>query len=159
MKEEKKHKLLAILRKDFELAYLFSSHLEKNNLYMYPWSFRNGRYVEQISYTLSLIVSYSRPFSIPKYSDGVLPLCSYDSTEIGLHKKILDFRNEIYAHSDHRRYSFQYFTDTDFYNIEGIPMMRMERSENIALRKMMRKVMKNVKGEEVRLRRILYLKN
>ena len=159
MNDTKKQKFFAVSIRDLQLAYTFSSHLQANNLFMFPWSYRNTRYTEQTSFTLSLVVSYSRPFSIDKYAQEIGKFCLFTPAQNILHKKILDFRNQIYAHSDLRHYDFKYFTETEFYNVEQVPFMRIERKENVELRKMIRIILKHVKVEEVRLRKILYLNN
>lgn len=84
-------------------AISYGSHLLKKGWHFEPWDkkIRWPTYIQQAAFTTSLIISYSRPFTEsrgwPKFPKKLI---QHNEEQKALHKKIMNLRNEVYAHSD-----------------------------------------------------------
>ena len=102
------HKRLYISCEDLGIAFEFAEFLLKNKLNYYPCEKKGKIYVKQAAYTISLIVSYCRPFT---RSVGLPPITldfiKFTKRQLELHKKILNLRHQVYAHSDNAMYKVE----------------------------------------------------
>lgn len=146
-KKEKLHKRLYISNEDLRQAHGFAKYLLKKNLHYKPWEKRGDQYTIQVGLTSSLIVFYCRPFT---RSIGLpdLPneLMHYNSEELQLHKKILELRHQVYAHSDGDRYNVRPYAlnDISSTSIFSAPFYLLTREEVSIMDGMLSKLRKAV---------------
>ena len=82
--------------------------LLKKNMHGWPWSRRGTIYLQQKTFTTSLVVSYCRPFTRSKgWPNFPKEILNYDAGDWKLHESLLTTRHQIYAHSDSASYNFQ----------------------------------------------------
>lgn len=106
-------------------------------------------YVNHRAITTAIVVSYSRPFSSNKNSPSAtstLPLKvlrQYDPKERDLHKKIIEYRNQIYAHSEGEVWEIQ-LSKMDGSELVGTrvidPYVSFSKEEILLLLKMIDKI-------------------
>ena len=117
---------------DFSLAKQYAEHLLKKGWHAAPYERRGTIYMQQSAFTTALIVSYARPFTKskgwPKFPQEFI---AYDESANQLHKKIMDLRHQVYAHSDSTNYSIRPFkvSDSIISDIIAEPFRRLTANE------------------------------
>lgn len=115
---------------DMVYAGACARHIGKKEWFRFPWS-RGKIYFHQSAYITSLVVAYARPFTASR-SKPIFRLrdLGYSDTERALHEKLLDLRNQIYAHSDVGRWSVRPWKFDDFStSIVNQPVLRLDPDE------------------------------
>lgn len=126
---------LFVSRQDLGYASSCAAHLLKNGLHHKPWERRGGVYFRQSAFTTALIVSYARPFTKSRgWPNFPARLLTFSKDERGLHERLLDLRNQVYAHSDSNQYSIRPWRSGNFEtDIVGAPFRFLEKAEVTAL--------------------------
>ena len=93
---------------DFRLARHHAEHLLKKKWHKSFPEMRGEVYWHQAAYTSALVVAYGRPFT-KGYGWPRLPseLHAYDAVEVELHKRMIEKRDKMYAHTDSATYHAQ----------------------------------------------------
>jgi hypothetical protein len=91
---------LYVSANDISLARQWAEHLQKKKWYRRPWS-RGKIYLHQSAYVTAIVVAYGRVFA-PGRGQFNFPerLIPYDVAEWDLHKRLLELRHSVHAHSD-----------------------------------------------------------
>jgi len=109
---KKQIKRILISREDILEAAVCAHQLLKHQYYKPDYldrgdEFENtDEYINMKALTTTLVVAYSRPFTRNEGDNSAIStlpekiLKSFNSSEIDLHKKILNLRNKAFAHSD-----------------------------------------------------------
>lgn len=109
------HKRLFISIEDLRLASYFAHFLMTKRLHYHQWEKRGRVYERQAAFTISLVISYCRPFTnsrgLPIIPNRLMP---FTSLQHKLHSKILSLRHQLYAHSDGNKYKVTPVGDTLF---------------------------------------------
>ena len=85
---------------DIVVARRWAEHIQKKNWFRQPWS-RGTIYLHQSAYVTALVVAYGRVFEVGRGGfDFPKRLIPYDAAERDLHKRLLELRNKVHAHSD-----------------------------------------------------------
>ena len=94
--------LLHVAEEDLCQASYFAAHILKKGWHFEPWEKRWTVYMQQAAFTTALAAAYSGPFTEsrgwPKFPMRLL--AELDAEQRHLHKRVLELRNRIYAHSD-----------------------------------------------------------
>lgn len=95
-------RLLYASRLDLSHAAFYADCLRENGLCYEPWEVAWHDYLHQGAYVTALVISYCRPFTesrgrlrFPKKILRVL-----NDEQKAMHHKLLDLRNNVYAHTD-----------------------------------------------------------
>jgi len=92
---------LHVAQEDLRQAAYFAEYILKKGWHSPPWERRWTTYMQQSAYITALVVAYARPFTEsrgwPKLPKRLL---TYTAEQKFLHKRVMELRNEIYAHSD-----------------------------------------------------------
>jgi len=85
---------------DLKMAREWAEHIQKRKLFRNPWS-RGKVYLRQAAYVTALVVAYGRVFAVGR-GGFKLPkrLIPYETEEWDLHRRLLELRNKVHAHSD-----------------------------------------------------------
>jgi hypothetical protein len=100
------YKRLYVYKHDFYQVEFFAMHLLKKNWHFDEWDsrIRQPTYMQQAAFTTALVTAYGRPFSgsngFPTIS---MKLLRYTAEQKALHFRLLDLRNNVYAHSNVER--------------------------------------------------------
>jgi hypothetical protein len=139
----KQYAVLHVALEDLRQASFFAKHLQKKRWHRDPWEGRWPTYMHQSSYTTSLVVSYSRPFT-PTRQGFKFPqklLRVYNEEDVGLHWKILTLRNTVYAHTDLDLRSIRPIKIGKHTSaIEYLPPMKLFESEVIQILNMIQSI-------------------
>ena len=99
---------LYVSGRDIAFAQQCAALILKKSWHCKPWERRGSVYFQQSVYVTALVVSYGRAFTKskgwPQLTEGRL---GYSRAEKKLHKKLLELRNKVYAHSDSEKYSIR----------------------------------------------------
>lgn len=133
--------LLHVAEDDLRQASFFAAHILKKGWHFEPWEKRLTVYMQQAAFTTALAIAYSRPFTEsrgwPKFPMRLL--VSFNAEQRKLHKRVLELRNLIYAHSDvGGRVIRPVYFDGCPTAIEGLPAMRFTRDEITELQSMIK---------------------
>jgi len=155
-RDRRLHDRLYVSLKDIWFARQCAEVLVNKNWHKEPWEARQSGYMHQSAYTTALVIAYSRPFT---KSDGwpAFPerlLRSYDTSDKFLHRRLLDLRDSVYAHSDSAHYRIMFWADSDgsVLPVERTPSMRIEAEEAAQFLRMTSKL---VKAVEERIQELL----
>lgn len=95
------YQLLHVALQDLRQAAFFADHLLTRGWHFEPWEAHWRTYNHQTAYMTAMVVAYCRPFTPsrgwPKFPAKLLRL---DAAQKQMHARLLDLRNEVYAHSD-----------------------------------------------------------
>ena len=132
------YQLLHVAQQDLSQAAFFADHLRRQGWHAEPWEVSWQDYLHQGAYMTSMVVAYARPFTEsrgwPKFPSRLLRL---DQEQKLLHKRLLQLRNEIYAHTDVAARKIRPIVfEGKPSAIEVLPPMRMSPSELLAVRKL-----------------------
>ena len=96
-----------------------------------PWERRGTIYQQQSAFTSALITAYGRPFTTSKgWPEIPRKLIPYDAEQMTLHRRLLDLRNKVYAHSDSESFSVRPWRSADFETtIIGAPPLRISKED------------------------------
>ncbi len=99
---------LHVYREDISVARQCAAFLQKKNWHSPPFYRRGGAFLQQVSFTTTLVVAYARPFCVGK-GNNQLPqrLIPYSPDELALHRQIISLRNKVYAHTDRDSYQIK----------------------------------------------------
>ena len=102
---------------------------------------RYSTYLHQSAYTTAFVVAYSRPFTETRRWPTIsLRLLALSVSEQALHRRLLDLRNTVYAHSDVGARNLRKFTMFgEPFAIQRVPSMHLELTELHAARAMLAK--------------------
>lgn len=150
---KKRHKRLYITLRDLYSAEKFADYILKKGLHHYPWERRGSVNTIQASFTCSLIVTYSRPFTRSRGLPALKPLGNlYNKTEAELHRKVIKLRHKVYAHSDSDSYKVEPFDiGGSIVTLERLPFFRLSKPDVSRLNRMIRKLIKHIKPCEYRV--------
>ncbi|SRR5258708_6678297 len=146
--------LLHVAEEDLRQASFFAAHILKKGWHYEPWEKRWTVYMQQVAFTTALATAYSRPFTEsrgwPKFPMRLL--AEFDSEQRKLHKRILQLRSLIYAHSDVnsraiRPVSFEGYPTA----IEALPPMRFTRDEITGLQSMIAVAQNSIQARKCEL--------
>ena len=131
--------LLHVAEEDLRQATFFAAHLLKKGWHFEPWERRWSLYMQQAAFTTALATAYSRPFTHsrgwPKFPMRLLT--EFDTGQQKLHKRVLDLRNRIYAHSDVGSRGIWPISFAGYPTaIELLPPMRFTRTEITTIQSM-----------------------
>lgn len=115
---------------DLTAASAWAAHLLKKKWFRKPWS-RGATYSHQSAYITSIVVAYGRVFANGRGGFGFpVRIVDYDATELDLHKRLLDMRHKVYAHSDLERWTVRPWQHEDFDTvILGQPIHLIEQED------------------------------
>lgn len=123
---------LYVSTQDLSCARSYAQHLIKKGWHSAPYERRGTVYMQQSAFTTALVVSYCRPFTRgkgwPQFPERFV---RYTVNEARLHRRILDLRHQVYAHSDSERYSIRPMklgADV-FSDIVGAPFLMLKKEE------------------------------
>jgi hypothetical protein len=147
--EKNLYKRLYISLEDFRHAFECANFILKKGWHFLPWEKRGSIYLQQSAFTSWLIVSYSRPFTcskgLPNFPKRLL---AYDEAENKMHEKILDFRHQVYAHSDGARYQIDPIRIAGQASaVIGVPFFKLTAEEIKRLQKMIKKTTTAIQSE------------
>lgn len=147
--EKKLYKRLYISLEDFRHAFGCANFILKKGWHFLPWEKRGSIYLQQSAFTSWLIVSYSRPFTrskgLPDFPHRVL---LYDAAENNMHEKMLDFRHQVYAHSDGARYQIDPMRIGGKASaVIGAPFFKLTAEEIKRLQEMIKKATTAIQSE------------
>lgn len=132
------YQLLHVAQQDLSQAAFFADHLRQQGWHAEPWEGSWQDYLHQGAYMTAMVVAYARPFTgsrgWPKFPARLLRL---DAEQKLLHERLLQLRNELYAHSDvaaRRARPIMFKGKPNA--IEALPPMRMSATELLAVRKL-----------------------
>ena len=93
---------------DFGQANFCARYLLKKGWHSKPWERRKTIYAQQTAFVTNLIIAYARPF-VESTGWPAFPskLTKFDAEQRGMHKRLLQMRHKIFAHSDSEHFSFQ----------------------------------------------------
>lgn len=128
---------------DIAFAQQCAEFILKKGWHCKPWERRGSVYFQQSVYVTALVVSYGRTFTKSKgWPSLQVELLGYSAAQMRLHKKLLELRHTVYAHSDSERYSIKPW------NIESIstdivsePLMMISPAEAKRFLKMTQKAL------------------
>jgi hypothetical protein len=117
---------------DLSSAKQYACHLLKKGWHSAPYERRGSIYMQQSAFTTSLVVSYARPFS-NSYGWPQFPeeFWQYSPQQNQLHQKLIELRDQVFAHSDKAQYKVLPFRmNADSVSaIEGVPFHRLSQDE------------------------------
>jgi hypothetical protein len=121
---------LSISRGDISTARSCAAFLKKKGWYTHPFLRRGSIWIQQISFTTTMIVAYTRPFSAGR-GNFHFPtrLLQYWPPELTLHDRLLALRNEVYAHSDANRHNVRVLKGDLFLSIRNITDVSFNHAE------------------------------
>jgi hypothetical protein len=116
---------------DFAQANFCAHYLLKKGWHSKPWERRGTIYMQQTAFVTSLVIAYTRPFVGSKgWPAFPSKLTEFDAGQRDIHKKILQMRHEIFAHSDSGHFSFRPVEIADFRTtIEQVPLAILSLDE------------------------------
>ena len=127
------YELLYVAKEDLGQASFYARYLLKKGWHFVPWETRRrwATYMQQSAYTTALVVAYSRPFvesrGWPKFPKRLM---RHSQNQKILHKKILDLRHQVYAHSDIGSRQIRPFKINGYPSaIEFLPAMRLTKEQ------------------------------
>ncbi|MBB4395066.1 hypothetical protein [Bradyrhizobium sp. ERR14] len=86
---------------DITIASSCAAFILKKGWHSYSFFRRGSVVIQQIAFTTTMIVAYARPFAGGRGNiDFPKRLLQYDEDEKALHARLLQLRNQEYAHSD-----------------------------------------------------------
>ncbi len=96
---------LHVSRSDISIARGCAFYIMRKKWHGNAFLRQGSVYLQQISFTTTMIVAYSRPFS-PGKGNISFParLLQYNDGEMSLHNRLLRLRRQEYAHSDSTTY-------------------------------------------------------
>lgn len=100
--------LYAASKYDFEQACFCARYLIKKGWHSEPWERRGTIYAQQTAFVTNLVIAYARPFT-KSQGWGIFPkkFGNFDNNQNKMHNKLIEMRNEIFAHSDKKHFSFE----------------------------------------------------
>jgi hypothetical protein len=116
--------------------------LLKNGWHHKPWERRGTVYLQQAAFTSALVTAYARPFTASKgWPTFPHELMNFDVEETALHKRMLDLRHSIYAHSVSKHYKVVPIREEGFSSdLLSEPWLLITAQEGALLQKMIVKL-------------------
>jgi hypothetical protein len=147
------YQLLHVAQQDLSQSAFFADHLLNKGWHFEPWEVAWQTYLHQGAYMTAMVIAYSRPFTESRgFSKFPNKLLQLDSKEKELHKRILDLRNEIYAHADVASRKIRPIIFNGSPNaIEALPPMSMSQSDMLEIRCLISKISISVKNRILEL--------
>lgn len=107
---------------DIGIARECADYLAKKGWFGLTLRRRGSTQIQQISFTTTLIVSYSRPFK-PGRGSIAFPtrLLKYDTEQKAFHDKLLNLRDKVHAHTDENSYEIRPYDNAFIKSIDRIP--------------------------------------
>lgn len=147
------YKRIAIAIQDLNYANHFILILQKNDLFSHQWERKWTVYHRQVAFTISMVVSYCRPFTkskgLPNIPKKLIP---FNRLQWKLHHKIIDNRNQLFAHSDGHRYEIKASTTFDIWKL---PSFRVNKTDAARLRTMINKLLKQFEKHQINFKATL----
>ncbi len=133
--------LLHVAEEDLRQASFFAAYILKKGWHFEPWEKRWTVYMQQAAFTTALAIAYSRPFTEsrgwPKFPMRLVT--AFNAEQRKLHKRILNLRSLIYAHSDVGSRAIRLVSIEGYPTaIEALPPMRFTRDEITELQSMIK---------------------
>lgn len=144
---------LDIACRDLNDAISYGSFILKKGWKAKPWS-RGSTYLQQSAFVTSMIVSYGRAFS-KSNGWGYLPKAvhaSFGPEEVSLHRRLLDDRNQLYAHSDSVHYPLKPWASDHHSDITRFQVREVPHGDILKLQEMCRKIISNCRAEQARIK-------
>jgi hypothetical protein len=141
--DAKLYSKLYVSSSDIAFAQYCATVILKKGWHSQPWQRRGTIYQQQAVFTTALVTAYVRPFTHSKgWPNLPSDLLTYDAQERALHKKLINLRHTVYAHSDSKNYSIRPWHTEDFStDIVGAPVMRITSEEATLFQVMTRKLL------------------
>lgn len=155
-RDRRLHDRLYVSLKDIWFSRQCAEVLVKKNWHKERWEARQSGYMHQSAYTTALVIAYSRPFTKskewPAFPERLLR--TYETSDMFLHRRLLDLRDSVYAHSDSARYRIMFWAEPDgsVMPLERTPSMRIDAEEAAQFLRMTAKL---VKATEERTQELL----
>lgn len=130
--KQRLYERLYVAAEDLGLARQYAQHLLKKGWHSAPWERRGSIYMQQSAFVTALVVSYARAFTKsygwPTLPESVLP---DNQGAKALHKRLMDLRHEVYAHSDSKHHKVQPWRidSKALTDIRGAPFWRFSKGE------------------------------
>jgi hypothetical protein len=94
---------LYISKEDLSMAAFSADHLLKKGWHFAPWEGRRrwSTYMQQPAFATAFVTAHARPFT-KSYGWPPFPksLVNYNDADWELHERLMQLRNQVYAHSD-----------------------------------------------------------
>lgn len=143
------YQLLHVAQQDLSQAAFFCDHLLHKGWTREPWEGTWQTYLHQSAYVTAMVVAYCRPFTVskgwPKFPTRLVRL---NPEEKALHDRLLDLRNEVYAHTDVASRAVRPITlNSRPTAVEVLPPMRFSVEELTAIRRIIRSTSLNIQAK------------
>jgi hypothetical protein len=144
--DEKLYSKLAVSGFDIGFARYCASVILKKGWHDEPWKRRGTIYQQQAAFTTALVTAYGRPFTQSKgWPSFPLKLIAYNAQEEALHKRLIQLRHTVYAHSDSASYSIRPWRSGEFStDIVGAPALRITAAEAKLFMRMTSKLLASI---------------
>jgi hypothetical protein len=145
--KQKQFERLLASKYDFQQAAFCANYLLKKGWHCMPWERRGSIYEQQTAFVTNLVVAYARPFTKSEgWPEFPMKLVTYDLQQLNLHKRLLELRHGIFAHSDSRNFQFTPFETQGFKTqIESVPFAVLSADDTERVRNMIGQLLKTTK--------------
>jgi hypothetical protein len=92
---------------DFSHADAFAALLIKRKWFGRFYAGVSAREVQQLALCTAFVVTYARPFSDNDRWKFRIKGCGLDAAQRALHSRLVDLRNEVFAHSDAKHHDYR----------------------------------------------------
>ena len=146
--DAKLYSKLTVSSSDIWFARYCASVILKKGWHSQPWERRGTIYQQQAAFTSALITAYARPFTHSKGWPRLPPdliTTTYSDQEEALHKRLMELRHTVFAHSDSIRYSIRPFRIGNLISsISNEPVLRVTAEEATLFQAMSTKLMASI---------------
>jgi hypothetical protein len=127
---ENLYRRLYIARMDIGEAQQHAKHLLKKGWHHQPWERRWSVYLQQAAFTTALVVAYGRAFTKSNgWPDIPSRLIPYDEDQKELHRRLMETRHTIYAHSDSKAFNIRLLATGPVRSIDRLPSLRLSKED------------------------------
>ncbi len=147
--EKKRYERRYVSRVDWGQAHFCLGMLLKKGWHSQEMERRGTAYYQQAAYTTAFAVAYARPFNHGNDWDKLRPE-DYVANEAqaACHRRIIDLRNQIFAHSDRRHFSVRPWRSGEFQtDIVRLPALRVTRDDAQLLEEMLTRYLERAENE------------
>ncbi|MEA9588734.1 hypothetical protein VC279_02950 [Xanthomonas sp. WHRI 10064A] len=150
---------LYISLSDLAMADTFASQLVKNGWHFVLWETRRrwSTYMKQAAFTSAFITAYARPFTKSHgWPQFPMEIVRFNAADELLHKKIINLRNTVYAHSDSASHTVKPYRISGYPSaIVRSPPLRLTHDELLHVQRMISGLMKVIGPELDRLLNVI----
>jgi hypothetical protein len=136
--DKSRYSRLHISGLDLDFAQYYVGVILKKGWHYEPWEKRGTIYLQQSAFMSALVIAYARSIGWPNFPPH---LKEFSDQEKLLHKRMMELRNKVYAHSDLDKYSAVPWRKGRFStDIVGAPVLRISAEEAALLKRMIQKL-------------------